>query len=184
MKRYEKKGLTLIEVLITLALFALLMTLVSSAIINCLNYYKKGADMARLRVKASMILNVLTSDLSRANAIYNPLYSSNPTSDFLYMWVPDIYANEDNLSTGGDLHVYYIFQPQYNGALRRITRYDNTVITEGIKSISYSAQDSNTWLVTIDLTVARDLKDPNSLTYSISTAVCRRGTMPMWEFGP
>ncbi|GEM_PF-2483567 len=184
MERKKRTGLTLIEVLITLVLFALLMTLVSSAIINCLHYYKKGVEMAKLRARASMILNVLSSDIAKANAIYNPLYSTNPSSTMLYVWVPDIYANEDNLSSGGDLHVYYVFQPTSNGALRRITRYDNTVVTEGIKSIRYSTHDPGTLAVTIDLTVAKDVNDPNSPTYTISTAVCRRGTMPMWEFGP
>jgi len=183
MKGNSRRGLTLIEVLITLALFALLMTLVSSAIVNCLRYHRKGAEMARLRAKASMVLNVLTSDIAKANAIYNPS-SAHPEDDLLYVWVPDIYANEDNLNYGGDLHVYYVFQPSSNGALRRITRYDSTVVTDGIKSIKYTSQGTDTLAVTIELTVALDVNDPNSPTYSISTAVCRRGTMPMWEFGP
>jgi prepilin-type N-terminal cleavage/methylation domain-containing protein len=183
MKKDDRRGLTLIEVLITLALFALLMTLVSSAIVNCLRYYRKGAEMSRLRAKAGMILNVLTSDIAKANAIYNPS-SSYPEDDLLYVWVPDIYANEDNLDYGGDLHVYYVFQPNSNGALRRITRYDNTVVTDGIKSIRYTSQGTDTMAVKIELTVAIDVKDPNSMTYTVSTAICRRGTMPMWEFGP
>jgi len=184
MKRDRKAGLTLVEVLITLALFALLMTMVSTALINCLRYYKKGVEMSKLRTKASTILNVLSSDIAKANAIYSPWYPTAPDSNRLCLWVPDIYANEDDLTSGGDLHVYYEFYPSMKGSLRRITRYDDVIVAEGIKSIRYSTSDATTSAVTIYLTVAKDVNDPNSATYTISTAICRRGTMPMWEFGP
>ena len=184
MNTKSRNGFTLVEVIITLALFALLLTLVTSAVVNCMRGYRKSTEATLLRKKASMVLSVLSADIAKANAIYCPLSGVSPTSDRLYIWVPDIYANEDDLSTGGDLQVYYIFQDPPVGALRRITRYDNTVVADGIKSIEYSAGDSNTWLIDIKLTVANNVNDPASMTYFLSTAICRRGTMPLWEFGP
>jgi prepilin-type N-terminal cleavage/methylation domain-containing protein len=180
----RRRGFSLVEVMITLALFALLMTLVSSALISFMRFYRQGTEMAGLRQKASSIMNILTADIIRANAIYCPLYPGAPSSDMLMIWVPDIYANEDSTSSSGDLHVYYFFYPPPEGYVRRWTKYDDIHIFEGIKYINFSTDDAKTWKITIDLTVAKDVNDPASPSYSLSTSACRRGTMELWEFGP
>ena len=89
MVKSEKKGFTFMEVLIAMALFALLMTIVTSAVIQCMRSYRKSAGMSLLRKKASLVLSVLSADIAKANAIYSPLYPSTLSSDYrhrLQIW--------------------------------------------------------------------------------------------------
>jgi prepilin-type N-terminal cleavage/methylation domain-containing protein len=174
MKR--RNAFTLIEVLITMALFALLMTLVSSAIINTLRFHRQGVEMARLKEKASGIMNAITAEIISANTVLTTIFN-NP-SPTLAVIKTDLHHSDSDPHAGGDLTVIYSHHSP--GVIKR----NGVVIADNIKSLQFVSHDSAQWMITIDITVVQDINDPHSPIYSLSTSICRRGTMPLWEFGP
>jgi len=184
----KKRGFTLIEVLVTLALFALLMTLVSSAITHALRFHRQGIERSRLKEKAQEILKILSTELIASNepgSVTTNIYSS-PSSSISFLKT-DINEAAASNATGGNLVVSYSLDPATGNLGRLVNSTSMSImrvanIADNVKAIKFTGRDPGMWLIDIEVTVVSDINDPASTSYSLSTSVCRRGALD--QFGP
>jgi prepilin-type N-terminal cleavage/methylation domain-containing protein len=184
----KKRGFTLIEVLVTLALFALLMTLVSSAITNALRFHRQGIERARLKEKAQELLKVLSTELMASNefgAVTTNIYTTSGSS--ISFLKTDINESAASQATGGNLIVSYSLDTATGNVIRLANSTSMCImniapVADNVKALKFSSTDPGMWMIDIDVTVVTDFNDPGSTSFSLSTSVCRRGIK--WEFGP
>ena len=166
----KKHGFTLIEVLITLALFALLMTMVTSAINSLLRFHRKGVEMGRLKSRTAEVLDSLIGEIASANEV---LSLSGSTLQIKRADLSEFSASDTDVTVTWS----------HDGANGYLFR-NSVIVAGGVKSIEFKSADTDKVLIDISIVLTSDIKDPNASTYTLNTSVCRRGTLPQWEFGP
>jgi prepilin-type N-terminal cleavage/methylation domain-containing protein len=184
----KERGFTLIEVLVTMALFALLMTMVSSSIINALRFQRQGIERARLKEKAQEILKIISTELMASNEPGNVITNIYPSpSSAITFTTTNLNAYVSDPSTGGDVNISYRLTTG-TGTLWRtecttaMSVMNVTLVADNVKDLQFKSEDPDQWLIDIDITVVTDITDPGSTSYRLLTSVCRRGTRD--QFGP
>jgi len=82
MKCRQRTSFTIVEVLMSLAILAMLMSAVGAAVHACLHSYNENTEIAALTQAARSILYRMTRDVRRAAAV-------EPTSSLLTIFPPD-----------------------------------------------------------------------------------------------
>lgn len=181
MKR--KRGFTLIEILITLVLFSIFMTMITSIITHCVRAQTKGIRMAKLRQTAHNAMDVISTDVLEGKDDSIGIYASGGTVSTIKFIKTDSFSSDASPSKGGDLTVTYLLNPRLHTIVRQ-TRYGSAVIAQNVTKMQFSSPDTCDMEVYITLELKSDVRDPLTESYSLSSMICRRFPHRFWTFGP
>lgn len=78
MRQQDKKGVTIVELLVAVTLFGLFLTVITALFIRGYDSYSKGTNKAFFFRQAAKSMDVITSELRQAQRIYKPDEASLP----------------------------------------------------------------------------------------------------------
>jgi hypothetical protein len=178
-KKRITAAFTLYETLVTLALFSLLMTMITAIFVNTTRVHRSGIEMARLREKANNALDVICTDLSKAFQFD----FANP--DNIQFKITDPHRSDITPTSGGALTVTYYLKPTEHIILRA-DKYSSTVIADQVSRLNFSVASPYPpfFVRKVDIEVKANVLDPTSRSYSLNADISPRCHGGFQDFGP
>ncbi|MDQ7823707.1 MAG: prepilin-type N-terminal cleavage/methylation domain-containing protein [Candidatus Eremiobacteraeota bacterium] len=161
----SEKGLTIVETMVTLALFAILMALSATIYLQSSRVHRQGIEMARLRQKAMAVLDIIVTDLSKASR-----YETTPDNHSINIHITNLKRSTAAPSHGGDTRVEYRLESDHT--VTRTDDWETKVIADNVKDLTFYATTSFTPYRNdaVRIEVATDLNDPRTKTFALTAA--------------
>lgn len=188
MRKNSNKGMSLVEILTTLAIFSLIVVITSIFYVNALRTYNEEFVETDLRTNTQTAIGRVANDIKRATGCLEnyDIYSATTTPEsLLILKVPGIDSGGNTIYTGGEIIVfdYIIYRFDGNNLIRIVLpdassnrQSENGVILTNIISGSFSYKPVNppvTWAeineVNISISVSKVVRG-KTITISLDSS--------------
>jgi len=176
-----KRGMTLYEILVTVALFALLTSMVTVIFVSSIRFHTQGMETTKLRQKASAALDVITGDILESSEMTITGGGSGIT-----LLKTDVFKSNSCPMAGGDYSVTYRL---LNRAIRRETADEDFAIATNVTSLVFEpdtgAAPFNYLMIILEMESDGPTSPPKSITLSTDVFLrSSKATPTIFSFGP
>jgi prepilin-type N-terminal cleavage/methylation domain-containing protein len=146
-KLINKKGFTLVEVMIAFSIFLIILSLSLGVIIGGFRYFKEGEDVAKRQQKKRFLLFRLNKEVSSLTRILYPgNYFKGDEKGFFF-----VFSQEDSLAESGYLYNslnhtlerYFQQPPDW----RQDTYQTKEIILSDLEDCKFAYSDGQNWLI-------------------------------------
>lgn len=166
------RGLTLYEVLVTLALFSVLLTIITSVSYKVTKIQLDEIKMSRLVNTAAIVMELISADIMTATNIL-------PKGNSLTIVKPNQQGAGGRYGIGNLIINYELSE---NGTMIRNTTFSSKDIAYNVSKFNATFESHNPPIVKVLVEVKDDLQDSKSKSFLICTSVAPRPSLP--TFGP
>lgn len=137
MRKYSERGFTLIEVIVSMAIFSMMLLIVAAGVVGLLHIYEAGVQIRSTQKNARIVTQAISKDLHTAQAVsMNSVVTSGYHQDRLCLF------SKINSSGVGEGAVYYVTGGTTSGQIHRkaFSGMANTVcVSSGALPLKFGA---------------------------------------------
>lgn len=175
----RKRGVTLIELLITMSLVAFIAAVITSVYLTGFKTFKEELASSTVQSNAQTILDALTTDIKNGLQI-EPSYSTYTTDDdSIIIRIPAIDSNKNILYSGSNMLFDRIIYYYKDNSIHKViyadpssSRYSksgfDTVLDSKILVLRFAYEPDATSATLVTATISSDIKVSNNRTRSIT----------------
>jgi len=179
--RVDRTGMTMVEMLVAMALFAVAATVVVGFLMGSRSTYEATSDQAHYQQSLRAVFSLLTRELRSAGCDPGTagLQGITVADDLRLQCRMDLDGDGTTLGTNPDEDITYVYDPAA-GELSRTSGVTTLVILRSVQLVQFSYFDAdgdpltNTPLVTddrnavrfVDISINGELRDGEPVTYS------------------